>query len=393
VEIILMNENLLSVVLWILILLASVVSVEFGLSVAIVEIALGIIGGNFLGLHPTPWITFFAGFGGILLTFLAGAEVDTQVMKEKFKESFLIGIASFLAPFLGAMAYCHWVLDWTPEAAKIAGVALSTTSLAVVYAVLVETGLTETKIGKIIMASCFITDMGTALALSLLFIEFNWFTLVFLLVSAAIIAIVPRLAPKIFQRYGERVIEPEIKFLFLILIIFMALAKLGTSHAILPAFVFGLVLSKMFSANRLLQRRLRVVAFAFITPFFFINGGMNVSLKLLLANFGLLVQMLLVKQIPKIIGTYPFAKKYVPKDAMYTTLLMSTGLTMGTISSVFGLQAGYITQAQFSVLVAVVVLSAIIPTVIAQRWFHPKTEFIETEEIKQPVEMLNNNGK
>jgi len=387
-----MNEQLLAVVLWILILLASVVSVEFGLSVAIVEISLGVIGGNFLGLHPTPWITFFAGFGGVLLTFLAGAEVDTQVMKEKFKESLLIGLASFLAPFLGAMAYCHYVLDWTPDAARIAGVALSTTSLAVVYAVLVETGLTETKIGKIIMASCFITDMGTAVALSLLFIEFNPFTLVFLVVSSAIIAMVPRLAPKIFQRYGERVIEPEIKFLFLILIIFMALAKLGASHSILPAFVFGLALSRMFSANRLLQRRLRVVAFAFITPFFFINGGMNVSLKLLLANFGLLVQMLLVKQIPKIVGTYPFAKKYVPQNAMYTTLLMSTGLTMGTISTVFGLQAGYISQAQFSVLVATVVLSAIIPTVIAQRWFHPQTEFVDTEEIKQSAEMLNGEG-
>ena len=324
-----------------------------------------------------------------MLTFLAGAEVDTQVMKEKFKESFLIGFTSFLAPFLGAMAYCYYVLNWTPEAAKVTGVTLSTTSLAVVYAVLVETGLTETKIGKIIMASCFVTDMGTALALSLLFIEFNWLTLVFLVVSALMIAVVPRIAPIIFQRYGDRVIEPEIKFLFMILFIFTGLAKLGASHAILPAFVFGLVLSKMFSANRLLQRRLRVVAFAFITPFFFINGGMNVSLKLLLANFGLLVQLLLVKQVTKIFGTYHLAKKYVTQDAMYTTLLMSTGLTMGTISSVFGLQAGYITQAQFSVIVAVVVLSAIIPTVIAQRRLQPKVEFIGTEEMKQPVTLLN----
>jgi hypothetical protein len=227
-----MSEHLLSVVLWIIILLASVISVEFGLSVAIVEIALGIFAGNFLDLHPTSWITFFAGFGGVLLTFLAGAEVDTVVMKEKFKESFLIGTASFFAPFLGAMAYCHWVLGWSPAASKIAGIALSTTSLAVVYAVLVETGLTDTKIGKIIMASCFITDMGTALALSLLFIEFNWFTLVFLIASAVIIVVVFRIAPFLFKRYGDRVIEPEIKFLFLILITFSFLAKLGASHAV-----------------------------------------------------------------------------------------------------------------------------------------------------------------
>jgi hypothetical protein len=50
---------------------------------------------------------------------------------------------------------------------------------------------------------------------------------------------------------------------------------------------------------------------------------------------------------------------------------MSTGLTFGTISSVFGLNAGYIDQVQYSVLVGVVVASAVIPTFIAQKWFMP----------------------
>lgn len=369
-----MDTAFISLVLWALIFLAGFLSVELGLSVAIIEISLGVIGGNFLGLQSTPWITYLAGFGGILLTFLAGAEVDTAVMKAKFKESFLIGAVSFLVPFLGAMFYAHYLLDWSWPAAKIAGIALSTTSLAVVYAVLVETGLTNTEMGKIIMAATFFTDLGTALALSLLFLEFNWFTLVFLVISALLIMVIPRVYPWICNRYGDRVIEPEIKFLFLILVVFMFFAKVGASHAILPAFVLGLAMSNSFAENRKLQHRLRVVAFAIITPFFFINGGINISLKLLLVNFGLLVQMLLVKQVTKIFGVYPLAKKYLPQNAMYTTLLMSTGLTMGTISSVFGLTAGHINQAQFSVLVATVVLSAIIPTLIAQKWFEPKYE-------------------
>jgi len=371
------DEQLLSLILWALIFTASFFSVELGLSVAIIEIALGVIGGNFLGLHPTPWITYLAGFGGILLTFLAGAEVDTRVMRARFKESFLIGGISFLVPFLGAMFYAHYLLGWTWPAAKVAGIALSTTSLAVVYAVLVETGLTDTEMGKIIMAATFFTDLGTAVSLSLLFLEVNWFTLVFLVISAWLIFFIPRIYPWICNRYGDRVIEPEIKFLFLILIIFIFFAKIGSSHAILPAFVLGLAMSKSFMENRRLQRRLRVVAFAIITPFFFINGGMNISLKLLLLNLGLLIQMLLVKQITKIIGVYPLAKRYLPQGAMYTTRLMSTGLTMGTISSVFGLTAGHISQVQFSVLVATVILSAIIPTFIAQKWFEPKYELPE----------------
>jgi Kef-type K+ transport system membrane component KefB len=383
-----MDDQLISLVLWTLIFIASFFSVELGLSVAIIEMSLGVIGGNFLGLHPTPWIAYLAGFGGILLTFLAGAEVDTQVLKSKFKESFLIGAVSFLAPFLGAMFYARYLLGWDWPAAEIAGVALSTTSLAVVYAVLVETGLTNTEMGKILMAATFITDLGTTLALTLLFLEFNWFTLLFLGISALLIVVIPKIYPWICQRYGERVIEPEIKFLFLILVIFMLFAKIGASHAILPAFVLGLAMSNNFMENRKLQHRLRVVAFAIITPFFFINGGMNISLKLLLVNFGLLVQMLLVKQITKIFGVYPLAKKYLPENAMYTTLLMSTGLTMGTISSVFGFTAGFINRAQFSVLVAVVVLSAIIPTFIAQKWFQPKYELPDLNGLSSTSENL-----
>jgi len=373
-------DQYIALIIGLLIFLASLISVETGISVALIEITLGVIGGNFLKLSPTPWITFLSGFGGILLTFLAGAEVDLVILREKAKESMLIGGISFLTPFLGTIVYCYWITQWTLKASIIAGIALSTTSLAVVYAVLVETGLTKTEIGKIIMASCFITDLGTALALSLIFAEFNSFTLIFAGVSIFVILITPKISPSIFKRYGERVIEPEIKFLFLILFLFIYVAKLGSSHAILPAFVTGLVLSKNFGENRVLQRKLRIIAFAMITPFFFINGGMNISLKLLYQHLGLFIILFGVKQLTKIGGIYPFARKYVPKEAMFTTLLMSTGLTMGTISSTFGLSAGIIDQGQFSVLVAAVVLSAILPTFVAQKWFYPSHAIIEENE-------------
>jgi len=354
-----------------LVFLGGVISVETGISVALIEITLGVIGGNFLNLSPTPWLTFLAGFGGILLTFLAGAEVDLVILREKAKESLLIGGISFLAPFLGTIAYCYWIAHWTLNASIIGGIALSTTSLAVIYAVLVETGLTNYEIGKILMASCFITDLGTALALSLIFAEFNPYTLVFVGVSVLVIFLMPRVAPILFKRYGKRVIEPEIKFLFFILFLFIYVSQLGSSHAILPAFVAGLVLSRTFNENRILQRKLRIIAFAMVTPFFFINGGINISLNMLYQNFGLFIVLFGVKQVTKIAGIYPFARRYVRKEAMFTTLLMSTGLTMGTISSMFGLSTGIIDQTQFSVLVAAVVASAILPTFIAQKWFYP----------------------
>jgi Kef-type K+ transport system membrane component KefB len=369
-----MENLLIAAIAGVLILLASMVSVELGLSVAITEIVAGIIAGNFLGLHTTPWIDFLAGFAGIVLTFLAGTEVDPVLLREKWKESLLVGGLSFLSPFLICMAFAYWVLNWTSQAAAIAGVALSTTSLAVVYAVLVETGLTETRIGKMIMASTFVTDFGTALALSLLFIQPGPMLVVFIVVSAATIVLVRMVAPRFFQRYGDRVTEPEIKLIFAALFVMMLVAEMGQSHAVLPAFIFGLAIATFLGTHRQQLRRLRVVAFAILTPFFFLKSGMNISLSAVSANLGWLALFLALKMAAKFVGVYPLARRFVRPHAWYTTLLMSTGLTFGTISSLYGLNAGIIDQAQFSVLVSTVIGTAIIPTLIAQRFFSPNVQ-------------------
>src|SRR2546422_3251094 len=129
-----MENLLIAVIAGLLILLASVASVELGVSVALIESSFGVVAGNCLGLTSPPWMDFLASFGSILVTFLAGAEVDPRVMRERLKESVLIGSLSFAAPFFGAWLVCVWVLGWPTPAAQIAGVALSTTSLAVVYA-------------------------------------------------------------------------------------------------------------------------------------------------------------------------------------------------------------------------------------------------------------------
>jgi Kef-type K+ transport system membrane component KefB len=351
--------------------LASVISVEVGISVAVIEIVAGVIAGNYLGLHSAQWMDFLAGFGGILLTFLAGAEVDPALIRKNLKASLLLGGISFLAPYLATVAYCYWAIHWSWQASLVAGCALSTTSLAVVYAVLVETGLTSTSLGKLIMAATFVTDMGTALALSLSFSSFSLHTLGFVVFSALIIVLAPKILPPIFERYGKKVIEPEIKLLFLILFLIMFLGEWGQSHAVLPVFVLGLCLARMFMRHKGLQVKLRTVAFAMITPFFFIKGGMNVSLPMLTQSWKLFLILLLLKTSAKFIGVWPFARRYMKGHAEYTTLLMSTGLTFGTISAYYGLREGYIDRAQFTVLVSVVIATAIIPTFIAQRWFSP----------------------
>lgn len=155
---------------------AGMVAKRTGISVALVEILVGIVAGNFLGITPTSkteWVTFLAGFGSILLTFMAGAEIEPDVLRKYLKESLVIGFIAFLFPFAGAMLFAHYVAGWSWPAAEICGIALSTTSVAVVYAVMVETGLNETEIGKLILAACFVNDLGTVLALGAIFANYN----------------------------------------------------------------------------------------------------------------------------------------------------------------------------------------------------------------------------
>ena len=105
-----------------LVLIASLISLRVGLSVAIIEILLGAISGN-IGLGTEDWMMYLATFGGIILTFLAGTEIDTKMMRENFKESFLIGSFSFFAPFVGVFLYTFYVAQWSLQASMIAGCA------------------------------------------------------------------------------------------------------------------------------------------------------------------------------------------------------------------------------------------------------------------------------
>lgn len=370
-----MNESLIPLVAGIIVFLSSLISLKLGLSVAIIEIALGAIGG-YLGLHVQDWMTYLAGFGGITLTFLAGTEIDAGLMKEKFKESFLIGFFSFLAPFLAVAAYTYFLAHWSLQASLLAGTALSTTSLAVVYSVLVETGLAKTRVGKLLMASTFVTDMGTALALSILFVKPTLYTLLFVAASIVVIIFATKFSHLVFHnpRLKNKVIEPEIKYLFLLLLAFMYFANIGAGHAVLPAFVLGLLMSPHFkesSETKSVRNRLRTVAYAIITPVFFIVGGLRISFPLVISASGLFAILFFLKIVSKFAGVFFLAKRYIPQGAMYTTLLMSTGLTFGTIASVFGLTSGIINQVQYSILVGVVIMSAVIPTFVAQKWFMP----------------------
>jgi Kef-type K+ transport system membrane component KefB len=369
-----MSDIAVAAVLAATILLASTVSVEIGLSVALIELFAGVLVGNAFHIDVPSWLSFLGSFAGILLTFQAGAEVDVPQFRREWRASVSIGLVSFFAPFLVVGLLAYYGLGWDRRQAEIGGLALSTTSLAVVYAVLVETGLNRELVGKRLMSATFVTDIATVAGLTILFAKPTLWMVPFVLVSIALIGGLPKLAPWFFGRYGDRVIEPEIKLVFASLFLLMWLGTRANSQAALPAFIIGLAMSRHYVKHRTEQERLRVVAFAFLTPFFFLKGGMSVSAGALWANLGILALLFVGKMAPKLGAVYPLARRYTAPHATFTTLLMSTGLTFGTITSLYGLNAHIIDRTQFSLLIAVVVLSAIIPTAIAQRFFPPRRE-------------------
>ena len=369
--------------LWLgLALVATLLSIWMGIATAMSEIVVGtvaqlvlgaVIGSAVLGTDQS-WVRFLSSTGAVLLTFLAGAELDPAVLRKSWKETCGIGMVGFVAPFLGCTAVAYFLLHWSVPSSWLAGIALSTTSVAVVYAVMLEFGFNRTQYGKTVLAACFVNDLATVLALGLMFSPFTVKTLIFVCVSVVAFAILPWLTPRFFHRFGDRPSELEAKFLLLCMFGLGALALWADSEPVLPAYVMGMVLAGTVGKDHALVRRLRTLTMGFLTPFYFIRAGSFVSVPALVAAPGAFVVLLLAKMLSKIAGVYPMTKAFrtPTKEGIYTTLMMSTGLTFGSISALFGLTHGIVSEAQYSYLIAAVVASAVVPTLIANAFFLPR---------------------
>ncbi len=375
------NVWLLAAIWMALAFFGALLAIRFRISAALIEIILGILAGNFIALATNTWIDFVAGFGSIMLTFLAGAEINPSVLRRQWRPAFLIGAVSFAFPFAAAFAFALFVGHWSLDAAKVAGVAMSTTSVAVVYAVMLESGLAGKEFGQLILAACFVTDLGTVLALGLLFADYNGWLVLFVAASFVAAFALPRLLPVAFLKLGDRVSEPGSRLLFAIIFLLAGLATLAKSEGVLPAYILGFVSAGFLLSHIELARKLRTTTMSLLTPFYFIKAGTYVSILQVIAGIKMIAALFFVKVIAKFVGIWPATRRfqYTATDATYLTLMMATGLTFGTISSLYGLGHHYVDQLQYSVLVTVVIATAIIPTLIAQVHFPPTQEVLEAE--------------
>ena len=389
-----MEQVWFSAALWlVLALIATLLSIWFRISTALSEIVVGTVAQLIIGAAigtevlgaKSAWVGFLAGTGAIVLTFLAGAELDPGIFRRKWKEAMIVGLVGFFGPFMGAAALAHFVLKWSLPASWLAGVALSTTSVAVVYAVMLELGLNRTDFGKGILAACFVNDLGTVIALGLIFAPFTVRTLIFAGASVIVFGALPFVTPWFFGKYGGRVSELEAKYILLLLFGMGGLAAWAGSEAVLPAYIIGMVLAGTIGKDHILVRRLRTLTFGLLTPFYFIRAGSLVSVPALAATPMVFVLLFAVKMSAKMIPLVPTVRAFDHEghQGLYYSLMMSTGLTFGTISALFGLNHKIITDGQYSHLVATVIASAVVPTAMANAWFMPKHLLPKPEEVRR----------
>ncbi|MEW6673544.1 MAG: cation:proton antiporter [Thermodesulfobacteriota bacterium] len=383
---------------------ATILAYHLRVSMALLEICVGMVAGAvaeyFFGPESlgsqVDWLRFLAGAGAVLLTFLAGAELEPTVFRAKWKEVTVVGLVGFLAPFLGCAALAKYALGWGTAASWLAGVALSTTSMAVVYAVMLETGFNRTDFGKGILGACFINDLGTVIALGLIFAPFTYKTLMFIAASTAVIGLLPFLSNQLTRKYAHRTAAIRAKWTLLVLFGLGALALWSGSEAVLPAYIAGMVLAGFAAEDHFWVRRMRTLTIGFLTPFYFIRAGSLVSLPAVTAAPLIFLVLLGGKVASKIFGLFPVIARFrrQSNERWYYTLMMSTGLTFGTISALYGYSHGIVDREQYSFLVATVIASAVVPTMIANWAFLPKhllprgkegTE--KTETLEKPWDM------
>jgi len=362
--------------------LSTIVANRLKISMALMEIIIGAIIGfiafklgytDKLALND-DWLKFIAGFGAIMLTFLSGTELNPDSMKPKLKEILVIGFVGFFAPFIGTSLIAYYLVGWGLQASLLCGIALSTTSMAVVYAVMLEYGFNKTDYGKGILGACFVNDLGTVIGLGLIFAPFTIKTLIFVIVTLILIFALPKITDYLIKKFAYKTAAIRTKWISFVLLSMSILALWADSEPVLPAYIIGMVLARTMEKDNFFIRRLRTMTIGFLTPLYFLRAGALMSVPALIAAPIIFLVLFAGKISTKIFGLYPVIRIYKDdkKEKWYYTLLMSTGLTFGTISALYGLSHNIITQDQYSYIVGVVIASAVIPTLIANKFFLPR---------------------
>jgi len=363
-----------------LVLVAAMVGLRFGVAVALFEITVGAVAANYLAFTAPVWLPTFAEIGSLLLIFLAGSDVDVAFLRRRLGPVLLVGSASFLAPFLAMLAVGYLFMDWPAPSRLLIAIASSSTSVAIVYPVLRDGGLLEYGLGKLLLLIAFLPDFLITLALFAFFTPVTGETALMMLVLVAAVIVLHYASLRFLRRYGETSSEVKIRFIFAVLLALAFLSEKGHLHASLAVFILGILVSELMKEQEETERRVRALSFGIFVPMFYFRAGLNFSVAAVVDHWALIALTVAVAFVSKFVAVYFLSRRWLGPNTRYGSFLMNARLTFGTIASTFGLSHGIIDRGQFSVLISMIFLSSAIALV-----FCGKPRLDEEAESRQPA--------
>ncbi len=351
------NRGLYEVALAASLLLAAAFIAELlDIAVAIVELITGVFA-SLIGLSPEGILSVLSMIGGVLLMFIVGSEIEIDVLIKNFRTSLIVGLSSFLAPALASFIIL-FRMGLGFRASWLVAIALSTTSMAVVHAILMSKGLLNKEIGQVILASAMVTDASSIIAMALVMVKATYLIVLYVIMFFT----VPMIFRKALHHLPSRpASQLGIRMIISTLLVLTLFSEIAGIHAALIAFILGISASDIIRKRGFLDEKLKGLVFGFFSPIFFFTAGLYVRLMGVSSALILTILFLAISFIPKVISTGYFIYKRMGVKDLSVSIMFGARLTVSTIAALMGLSAGLLLQNHYNA----IILSAVISTIIA----------------------------
>ena len=354
-------------------LLAAMLALELKMSSAVLEVVAGLILAMlFADIAETEWMIFLSEVGMLALMFIAGFDLHTDTVRDTWRSCLVLGLVAFFAPFALVMAFAYYWLGLGFVPAGLIAVALSTTSLALVYHALKGDEMLHHESGQIILAAASIVDVLSMVALALLLGDVGWGTATFVIFVVVSLLSLPRIGTLVFRRYRGATPELELRFLLVILIGmgFMG-EEMGGIHPAIVAFAIGVAMSSAVAESSVVHDKLNGMVFGFLAPIFFLHAGTKMQiLDLEVTALGYGAMLLVLALGAKYGATFVCARLSQKVPGHYTANLFNYRLTFGIIAAEVGLESGHIDQQLYDIIMLVILIGAALPFILQDK-FNP----------------------
>jgi len=361
-----------NIVIPLLIVISGFVCLEFFIPIAIGEFIAGIVGELIFGVSRTPWLEFLSELGLISLMFLAGFEIDLPTLRRNKYRSVVVGGISFFTPFALIYLLCTF-LGISFVSSVLMGIALSTTSLAIVFPILREKGLLEEESGQLFLASAMVVDVISMLMISLVFYHFSIMSILILVLVILALFFIKKMVFPIFERYKGNRSEFELKFLLLIILAFAFLSQGAGMHEAVISFILGILFSDIDPEHEVIIDKLNSVVFSLLAPVFFFQAGTMIQIgKINFYVAGLFIIFLSLSVIGKFAGTYLPLRLFSSKIPEYAGIIFNYRLSFGLITAIYGFKKGRINSEMLNVILLCILCSSLLATYFEKRRFNPQ---------------------